>query len=67
MVPPVVACLLILGKDGRVRKQMRTFGATTRELLALRARLLSEGCTHAAMESTGVYRTKAQGRFSIES
>jgi transposase len=34
---------------------MRTFGTTTRELLSLRAWLLSEGCTHVAMESTGVY------------
>src|SRR5882672_3748700 len=51
----VVACLLIVRKDGKVRKQMRTFGTTTRELLSLREWLLSEGCTHAAMESTGVY------------
>lgn len=34
---------------------MRTFGTTTRELLSLRQWLLSEGCTHVAMESTGVY------------
>ena len=51
----VVACLLIVGKDGKVQKQMRTFGTTTRELLNLREWLLSQGCTHAAMESTGVY------------
>jgi transposase len=51
----VVACLLIVRKDGKVQKQMRTFGTTTRELLSLRESLLSEGCTHAAMESTGVY------------
>jgi transposase len=51
----VVACLLIVLKDGKVRKQMRTFGTTTRELLSLREWLLSEGCTHVAMESTGVY------------
>jgi transposase len=51
----VVACLLIVGKDGRVQKQMRTFGTTTRELVNLREWLLSEGCTHLAMESTGVY------------
>jgi transposase len=51
----VVACLLIVGKDGRVQKQMRTFGTTTRELVSLREWLLSEGCTHLAMESTGVY------------
>ncbi len=34
---------------------MRTFGTTTRELMSLREWLLSEGCTHVAMESTGVY------------
>ena len=51
----VVACLLIGLTSGKVQKQMRTFGTTTRELLALRAWLLSQGCTHVAMESTGVY------------
>jgi transposase len=51
----VVACLLVLRKDGRVHKQVRTFGSTTRELVSLREWLLAEGCTHAAMESTGVY------------
>ena len=51
----VVACLLIVLKNGTVHKNMRTFGTTTRELLSLRAWLLSEGCTHVAMESTGVY------------
>src|SRR6266478_3305767 len=51
----VVACLLIVRKDGRVQKQMRTFGTTTRELVTLREWLLSENCTHVAMESTGVY------------
>jgi transposase len=51
----VVACLLIVRKDGRVQKQLRTFGTTTRELLSLREWLLSEGCTQVALESTGVY------------
>jgi transposase len=51
----VVACLLIVLKNGKVHKQIRTFGTTTRELLALREWLLAEGCTHVAMESTGVY------------
>lgn len=51
----VVACLLLVGKDGRVQKQMRTFGTTTRELVSLREWLLGNGCTHLAMESTGVY------------
>ncbi len=51
----VVACLLIVLKKGKVQKQIRTFGTTTRELMSLREWLLSEGCTHVAMESTGVY------------
>jgi len=51
----VVACLLMVRRDGKVQKQMRTFGTTTRELVSLREWLLSEGCTHVALESTGVY------------
>lgn len=51
----VVACLLIVRKDGKVQKQLRTFGTTTRELVSLREWLLSEGCTQVALESTGVY------------
>lgn len=51
----VVACLLRVRQDGKVQKQLRTFGTTTRELLGLREWLLAEGCTHVAMESTGVY------------
>ena len=51
----VVACLMIVLKNGKVQKQVRTFGTTTRELVGLREWLLSEGCTHVAMESTGVY------------
>jgi transposase len=51
----MVACSLIVLKSGKVHKEIRTFGTTTRELLALREWLLSQGCTHVAMESTGVY------------
>jgi len=51
----VVACLLVLRKNGTVHKQLRFFGTTTRELLNLRDWLLEEGCTHVGMESTGVY------------
>jgi transposase len=51
----VVACLLWVRNDGRVQKQLRTFGTTTRQLLQLREWLVAEGCTHVAMESTGVY------------
>jgi len=51
----VVACLLVALNNGTVKKQIRTFNTTTRELVKLREWLLSEGCTHVAMESTGVY------------
>ena len=51
----MVACWLTVQKDGRVQKQMRTFGTTTRELVGLRDWLRAEGCTHLARESTGVY------------
>lgn len=51
----VVACLLTVLADGKVKKQIRSLGTTTRELLALSQWLQGEGCTHVAMESTGVY------------
>jgi len=51
----VVACLLSVLNSGKVKKQIRTFGTTTRELQALREWLQAEGCQHVAMESTGVY------------
>jgi transposase len=51
----VVACLLVVGHNGKVQKQLRTFGTTTGELLSLRQWLIAEGCRHVAMESTGVY------------
>ena len=37
-------------RDGKVQKQMRTFGTTTGELVGLREWLLSEGCTHVAID-----------------
>jgi len=46
----VVACLIKQGK-----KQTRTFSTMTDDLLALADWLASEGCTHVAIESTGVY------------
>jgi len=49
----VVACVSII-EAGQRRKEIRTFGTTTRELLALRQWLLEAGCTHVGMESTGV-------------
>lgn len=51
----VVACVRRVEDSGRATKQIRTFGTTTGELLALVDWLQREGVTHAAMESTGVY------------
>lgn len=51
----VTATVLQSGDGGKKRRETRTFGTTTRELLALRDWLLQEECTHVAMESTGVY------------
>src|SRR5688572_19092849 len=51
----VVACLLV-GRPGQSsKKETRTFGTTTVELLALEEWLAAAGCTHVAMESTGSY------------
>ncbi len=51
----VVACLLTPGPDGATTKVIRTFGTMTAELMELADWLTAEGCTHVAMESTGVY------------
>ena len=40
--------------DGTVRREVRTFGTTT-GAAELSDWLASEGCTHVAMEATGVY------------
>src|SRR3954471_8243284 len=50
----VVACLRRV-VEGRVKREVRTFGTTTRELLELSDWLASEGCRHVALEATGVY------------
>jgi transposase len=51
----VVACVIIPGPHGTPIKEIRTFGTMTEDLLALADWLTSVGCTHVAMESTGVY------------
>ncbi|GAC1554218.1 MAG: IS110 family transposase [Herpetosiphon sp.] len=51
----VVACLMVTAADGKVHKEVRTFGTMTAELLALADWLTANGCTHVAMESSGVY------------
>jgi transposase len=51
----VHACLLRSTPSGQVRQEQRTFSTMTDDLLALLDWLLAMGCTHVAMESTGVY------------
>ncbi|MDP9310802.1 MAG: IS110 family transposase [Chloroflexota bacterium] len=51
----VVACLRSPGADGKPTKVIRTFGTMTADLVALADWLAAAGCTHVAMESTGVY------------
>jgi len=51
----IVACLITPDPEGRPRRQLRSFGTMTQDLLELADWLVAEGCTHVAMESTGVY------------
>jgi len=50
----VVACVR-LAEENKVVTEVRTFATTTAGLLALSAWLSENGCTHVAMEATGVY------------
>ena len=52
----VVACVLISGPTGGPpRREVRTFGTMTDDLLALADWLAAEGITHVALEATGSY------------
>jgi transposase len=51
----VVACIRIVGPDGAISREVRTFGTMTGELLALSDWLAAHDVSHTAMESTGVY------------
>jgi len=63
----VVACVRCVTKPQR--REVRTFGTTTGELLALADWLEGNGCTHVAMEATGVYWKPVwhilEGRFEL--
>jgi transposase len=50
----VVACVRHM-VDGDVKREVRSFKTTTKELMALSEWLSVEGCTHIVMEATGVY------------
>src|SRR6266487_2888727 len=51
----IKVCLLIRQEHGQAHKEFRTYGTTTQELLELADWLREQGCTHLAMEATGVY------------
>jgi transposase len=51
----VVACRIVPGLRGQPQKEIRTFSTMTADLLALADWLQAVGCTHVAMESTGVF------------
>jgi transposase len=51
----VAACLMTSAKGQPPTKEVRTFRTMTAELLRLADWLQAAGCTHVAMESTGVY------------
>lgn len=50
----IVGCMRVMA-GGKVSRECRTFETTTAGLLALLAWLVESGCTHVAMEATGVY------------
>jgi transposase len=65
----VVACARHV-VDGAVKREVRSFKTTTKELMALSAWLSVEGCTHIVMEATGVYwkpvwHILADGEFEL--
>jgi transposase len=51
----VAACLITSTEGAEPVKEIRTFRTMTADLLALADWLQEAGCTHVAMESTGVY------------
>ncbi len=63
------ACLVIPGSDGKDQREIRTFGTMPQDLLELAGWLASAGCTHVAMESSGVYRKPVcnllEGQFEV--
>jgi transposase len=65
----VVACLRLVS-GGKVDTEVRTFETTTASLIALSEWLAENGCTHIAMEATGIYwkpvwHILADGEFQL--
>lgn len=51
----VKACFASPAEDGKRKKETRTYLTMTQNLLELRDWLKEQGCTHIALEATGVY------------
>ncbi len=49
----VRVCLLLRQENGKNHQEYRTYGTTTQELLELLEWLLSQDCSHVALEGTG--------------
>jgi transposase len=65
----IVACVRIMA-EGKVTRECRTFDTTTAGLEALLSWLTESGCTHVAMEATGVYwkpvwNILSEGKFEL--
>jgi transposase len=58
----VVACVRVAAAR-TVRHEVRTFATTAAGLRALQEWLVAAGCTHAVLESTGVYWKPVWHRF----
>jgi transposase len=67
--PRSVSACARLVVDGQATHEVRTFGTSTRELRVMADWLSNLGCTHVAMESTGVYWKPVwhvlEGRFEL--
>ena len=50
----IVACVRLMSA-GKIKRECRTFETSTASLQALLDWLAASGCTHVAMEATGVY------------
>jgi transposase len=65
----IVACVRLMA-GGKVSRECRTFDTTTAGLEALLSWLTESGCTHVAMEATGVYwkpvwNILSEGKFEL--
>jgi hypothetical protein len=58
----LTACLRCMRDDGQITTEMREYGTTFRDLLALSDWLVEVSCPIVAMESTGVYVRRITAR-----